>query len=215
MKILVFFLLALQSYADWTNIPSSEFTLMPPPEKGSDAYKQDFLQLKKYQESRSEQDCKLASQQEHPTFSTFFGQTDLLSEQEKKASKDLITKVMKLTERVAGYHKDKFRRPRPYDVDPSIEPCAKKPGGAKSYPSAHAALAAASACVMSDIFEEKNVDITEWGDYLGELRVIAGVHHPSDVVAGRSLGRSICNYLEDLPDFQKEMDFVRKQIANP
>lgn len=215
MKIFILLFLALQSYANWTKTPSAEFSLSPPPEKGSEAYKQDFAQLKKYQESRSEKECNLAAQQEHPTFSAFFGQSILLTEEEKKASKDLVTKVMKLTERVSGYQKDKFRRPRPYDVDLSLVPCAKKPGGSKSYPSSHAASAAAAACVLGSIVEEKKLELAEWGDYLGELRVIVGVHHPSDVNAGRSLGRAVCEYLETLTDFQKELESVKKQIAKP
>ncbi len=215
MKILFLLVVALQSFANWTKTPSSEFSLSPPPEKGSEAYKQDFIQLKKYQDSRGEKECNLAAHQEHPTFSAFFGQTNLLTEDEKKATKDLVTKVMKLTERVSGYQKDKFRRPRPYDVDVSLEPCAKKPGGSKSYPSSHAASAAAAACVLGSIVEEKKPKLAEWGDYLGELRVIVGVHHPSDVNAGRSLGRAVCEYLAGLADFQKELDAVKKQIAKP
>lgn len=215
MKLFIFFILSVSSFANWTKTPSAEFSLPPPPEKGSETYKQDFSQLKKYQESRGEKECNLAAQQEHPTFFAFFGNSELLSDDERKASKDLVTKVMKLTERIAGYHKDKFRRPRPYDVDSSLEPCAKKPGGAKSYPSSHAASAAAAACVLGNILQDRKQELSDWGDYLGELRVIVGVHHPSDVNAGRSLGRAVCDYLENLTEFQKEMEIVKKQIAKP
>jgi acid phosphatase (class A) len=212
---LLFLIFTSVAFANWTKIPSTEFTLPPPPDKGSQTYVQDFVQIKKYQESRSNKECDLAKTQEHPTFAALFGSADLLSEVEQEAAKELVTKVMKFAERVAGYHKDKYKRPRPYDVDSSIEPCAKKPGGAKSYPSSHATSAAAGACVLALAIPSKNEQILEYGDYLGELRVIVGVHHPSDVNAGRSLGRAICDRLENTEDFAKELATLKKQIAKP
>ncbi len=214
MNFLFLFLTTI-SLANWTKIPSDEFSLPPPPEKDSQTYKQDFVQLKKYQDTRSNRECDLAKSQEHPTFAALFAGTEALSEDEKGAAKNLVTKVMKFAERVAGYHKDKFKRPRPYDVDTSIEPCAKKPGGAKSYPSSHATAAAAGACVLALAIPAKSEQIVEYGDFLGELRVIVGVHHPSDVNAGRSLGRAICDRLAKTEDFSQELATLKKQIAKP
>jgi hypothetical protein len=46
-------------------------------------------------------------------------------------------------------------------------------------------------------FSDRKEKLLEYGEYLGELRIISGVHHPSDVNAGRSLGRAICDTLEN------------------
>jgi acid phosphatase (class A) len=203
--LLLGILISQISWANWEKTPSSEFPIPPPPEKDSQAYEQDFKLLKKYQETRSKKDCALAAAQEHPTFEAFFSPFEILTYDEKEKVKPLITKVMKLAERVAGYHKEKYKRPRPYDTDPSLKPCAKKPGGAKSYPSSHASSSSAATCILSLVFTDRKEKILEYGEYLGELRILSGVHHPSDVNAGRSLGKAICDTLETDEQFQIEL----------
>ncbi len=123
------------------------------------------------------------------------------------------------TERVSGYHKDKFARPRPYDTDRRVRPCVEKPRGSKSYPSSHAAVAKAVSCLLAQVFPEKSTDLDTYGEFLGELRVIIGVHHPSDVKAGQMLGSEICARLQSEPDFAEELknfeEFRRPARSKP
>jgi acid phosphatase (class A) len=204
--ILLALLLALPAQADWTNIKSSDFAIPPPPAEGSAAGEKDFEQLRAYQNQNRKTDCEISNRQFEPDFESLFGpDLTLLTAQEKAAAAEVAEKMMKLSERVAGYHKDKFKRPRPYDVDPMLKPCVRKPGGSKAYPSSHAANAAAGACVLALYYPQKARALIAYGDQLGEIRAIVGVHHPSDVVAGRNLGKEICRRAQSHPDFKQEI----------
>ncbi|MGE4132623.1 MAG: phosphatase PAP2 family protein [Bdellovibrionales bacterium] len=189
----------------WTGIPSSQFTLNPPPSAGSKEDKDDLAQVLVYQQTDRREACELGASQEHPSFSTFYGKSDLLTQQEKKTKGPIVEKVMKLAVRVASYHKGKFMRPRPYQRDRRIHPCIEAPTGQRSYPSSHAAAASASACVLSLALPKKADELLNYGGYLGELRVIIGVHHPTDVKAGADLGWAVCEELQQRPDFMAEL----------
>jgi hypothetical protein len=208
MKIYLLLALALPSLAlaDWTKIPSAEFPVDPYPAARSEAYAVDFDTLHRYQTSRSQEECALSRSQLTPSFDAFFGSNwDGLTKQEQKVARPILEKVMKFTDRVTDYHKSKFKRPRPFNTDPRLNPCIDKPTGSKAYPSGHASMAAAGACVLGLIFPDKAEAIATYGDYLGELRAIVGVHHPSDVAAGQQLGRDICERLSQDREFRAEL----------
>lgn len=208
MKIYLLLALVMPSLAlaDWSKIPSGEFPVDPYPTVGSEEYAVDFDTLHRYQSSRNQSECALSRSQEIPSFDSFFGSNwDGLTKQEQQIARPLVEKVMKLTDRVTDFHKGRFKRPRPFNTDPRLKPCIEKPTGAKAYPSGHASKAAAGACVLGLIFPEKAEAIASYGAYLGELRVIVGVHHPSDVAAGQELGRDICQRLNQDPEFRAEL----------
>ena len=199
-------LLPLISFADWTKLPSNEFEMDSPPRKGSAEFKRDYAELHRLQDERADTDCALARKQEFPTFALLFANAESpLTKAEKDKSAELVGRAMKLSERIATYFKNQFERERPYDVDSELKPCAKKPGGAKSYPSSHAAASKTGACVLAKIFPGKRKAILDYGHHLGELRAIVGVHHPSDVEAGQQLGQEVCDRLLKDEEFQEEL----------
>lgn len=201
---------ANQASADWTRIPSAEFELSPPPASGSRAYSRDFELLHEAQRRRTRGDCSVAESQRYPTFDVFFGRdARLLSRVEFNAARPLMTRVFRLTERVSEYFKVRYERPRPFNVDPTILPCAHKPAGARAYPSSHAALGAVGACVLAKLYPERAESMERYGSYIGDLRAISGVHHPSDVAAGRELAQQICRRILDDPGFMREFETAR------
>jgi acid phosphatase (class A) len=196
--------------SDWTKIKSAEFEMDDPPAKDSAAYKRDFRKLHDYNDSRNDEDCRLARTQRFPTFKALFGKSSkLLTDEEIERVEPLLERVFKFSERVADYFKGKFERPRPFTTDPELEPCVTKPEGAKSYPSSHAAVARTGACVLAMIFTDRTTEIMKYGTYLGELRIIVGVHHPSDVAAGQKLGDDICQRLKSEESFMSELETVK------
>ncbi len=200
---------SLSSFAAWTDIDASEFSMKPPPKQGSAAYKKDFDQLLDEQANRSDADCELAQSMETPSFDTFFVQTRLLTASEAKKSRELVTAAMKLTADISGVFKGKYTRVRPYDADQRIKPCAKKPGGQRSYPSSHASMAVAGACVLGMIFPAKAEKLAERAEHFADLRHIVGVHHPSDVEAGKKIGQEVCDRIAEEKDFQEELDEIK------
>lgn len=81
--------------------------------------------------------------------------------------------------------KDRFRRLRPYAIEPRLEPCIGDVKGDRSYPSGHAAFAWAMAGVLSDLVPEKREALAERADEFSRQRMMCGVHFPSDLAAGR------------------------------
>jgi membrane-associated phospholipid phosphatase len=92
---------------------------------------------------------------------------------------------------VATWHaKYQYTRARPSDVDRSIEPVVIVPHS-PSYPSEHAAVAAAAADVLSYLFPKSQAELARRSQEAAQSRIAAGVQYPSDVQAGLALGHEI------------------------
>jgi acid phosphatase (class A) len=210
LVVLAISLTPLSARADWTKVGSQEFSVADYPEEGSPEYKKDFVTLLRYQNERNDKDCRLALGQKYPKFGLLFGATaELFSGQELGAVTPLMNKVTKVADRISEYFKHQYERPRPYNEDKRIKPCADKPTGSLAYPSSHAAIAALDACVLGELFPDRAAKIKAYGRYLGDLRAITGVHHPSDVKAGQELGQDICDYLLEDETFQDDLKAVK------
>ena len=107
--------------------------------------------------------------------------------------------------------KDHFRRRRPPAVDKRLKPLFDV-GNDPSYPSGHATRGMVFALVLADAFPEKREALLTRGLEIGWDRCIAGVHYPSDVVAGRVLGQAVAQALLESPAFKKELDKVKTEI---
>lgn len=193
----------------WEGIPSTDFELKNFPQEGSRAYDKDFETLEAYQQSRTPQQCREGQRMRYPQFSVLF-KSEILNPDEMSLVRPLMDRVGGFTERVADYYKAQFERPRPYDTDRRLHPCVPKPGGAKSYPSSHAAVASAVSCLLIEVFPDKESDLKSYGHEIAELRAVIGVHHPSDVKAGERLGADICERLKSEPDLKEELKDLKK-----
>ena len=81
-----------------------------------------------------------------------------------------------------------FARPRPYAEDPRIKPAVRlEPSFA--YPSGHSAWGVVTAAILAELEPARRDLILARGREVGNDRVLAGVHHPSDVVAGQLMGQ--------------------------
>ncbi len=208
--ILLLSLFPLVSLADWTRISPRGFSLQPPPSIGSREYQRDFEILHEYQRTRSREDCALSLRQEHSTYQAMYASKDSpLSAREADQADHLVSEVMELATRISSYHKSIYLRPRPFNVDRTLEPCAVKPGGSRAYPSSHATAASAGACVLAEIFPYKRQELLAYGKKIGDLRFVVGVHHPSDVEAGQGLAQELCDRLLKDPEFRADLARVK------
>lgn len=78
--------------------------------------------------------------------------------------------------------------PRPSLVDPSIATTVPVPGS-PSYPSDYAAAAGAAAEVLGYLFPDRADLFAAKAEEAMRTRLLAGVEYPSDVAAGRAVGR--------------------------
>jgi membrane-associated phospholipid phosphatase len=107
--------------------------------------------------------------------------------------------------------KDTWKRQRPYVVDPTIQPEVRE--NSLSYPSGHSTRGITYALVLAELFPEKREELVHFGLNVGWHRVLAGVHFPSDIQAGRVLGMAIAARMINSPAFQADLAAVKAELA--
>ncbi|HEX4014189.1 MAG TPA: phosphatase PAP2 family protein [Candidatus Cybelea sp.] len=95
-----------------------------------------------------------------------------------------------------------YGRPRPSGA-------AKKRG---SYPSGHAAFAAAAAVVLSQLVPCKRDEIFKQARAFGENRIILGLHYPSDIVAGWTSGTLAAFAMMESSSFQRDLAAAKTEL---
>lgn len=191
-----------------------EEILGPYPEVGSDLFQQDFEQLLYFQKTRTQEQCDAAALEVDSSMETFFGgaKGPLSKEEVLQVKQNLKWLTIKTGTKIF-YYKYKFARPRPYVSNPEIKPCIELESS-KAYPSGHTTLARVYARVLAVIFPEREAQFLQRADEIALNRIIGGVHHPSDIVAGKKLGDYIADdYLKDT-DFREEMLELKKVVHN-
>jgi membrane-associated phospholipid phosphatase len=83
-----------------------------------------------------------------------------------------------------------YNRARPSERDPRIIPLLPVPAS-PSYPSEHAVAAGAAEAVLSALYPAEATLYHNMAEEAGRSRLYAGVHYPSDVIAGLELGRAV------------------------
>jgi membrane-associated phospholipid phosphatase len=83
-----------------------------------------------------------------------------------------------------------YNRPRPSVADPTLQTVLPTPQS-PSYPSEHAATAAAAAGVLSYFFPNEADYFERLAEGAGRSRLHAGLQYPSDYFAGLDLGRQV------------------------
>lgn len=84
--------------------------------------------------------------------------------------------------------KSTYQRLRPFQIDPSIQRIGKPEPNDASYPSGHTSAAYAAATVLSELWPARAAEFHWWANQVGQSRVAAGMHFPSDVQMGARLG---------------------------
>ncbi len=109
-----------------------------------------------------------------------------------------------------------FNRPRPFVADTRVHPVVREPANA-SYPSGHATFAYTDAIILAYMLPEKAAAIFDRAGIYAHNRVVAGVHYPSDIEAGRISGSVIDNVLLHnaifMADFEKARIEVRRALG--
>jgi acid phosphatase (class A) len=110
--------------------------------------------------------------------------------------------------------KKRFERPRPPYVDARVKPCVEVPSrGSHSYPSGHSTAIHLEAFVLAEVFLEFRDALLAYADRAAWSRTIAGVHFPSDDVAGRHLATALLSELKKNPDFLAALERCRAEGA--
>ncbi|HYL28035.1 MAG TPA: phosphatase PAP2 family protein, partial [Candidatus Nitrosotalea sp.] len=92
-----------------------------------------------------------------------------------------------------------------------------RPNGAQrargSYPSGHAAFAAASAIILSQLIPEKRDAIFTQARTFAENRILLGLHYPSDIASGWTAGTLAAYVMMRDPAFERDFAAAKSELA--
>jgi acid phosphatase (class A) len=94
-------------------------------------------------------------------------------------------------------------RKRPPLLEPAIQPAGTLPTTA-AYPSGHATAGNLMGILLADLLPERSAELHARGVLFGDRRVLAGVHYPSDVEAGKLSAAAIAAVLYRDPQFKTD-----------
>jgi acid phosphatase (class A) len=101
--------------------------------------------------------------------------------------------------------KDQFRRLRPYEIEPRLQPCIDDVRGDLSYPSGHAAFAYSMYMMLAMMVPEREEQLEARAIQFARQRMVCGVHFPSDLAAGDRAARDLLGRMVAVPEFQQEL----------
>ncbi len=107
--------------------------------------------------------------------------------------------------------KDFFKRPRPYNIDPTL--ANGKLEKSYSYPSGHSTESMVLALVLADLLPDKHDVIVAHARTMGWHRVEIARHYPTDIYAGRVLAIAIVKQFKKSDAFQKDFDAAKAELA--
>ena len=113
---------------------------------------------------------------------------------------------------VTNTAKSYWHRPRPWLQDSRIHPAVTKPNN-DSYPSGHAAAGEFYALILAELAPDLKDRLLARGEQIGDDRILAGVHFPSDVRAGRVIAREVVKRLLASPAFQSDLSQARAEFV--
>ena len=110
--------------------------------------------------------------------------------------------------------KNHFERLRPPYVDARVKTCINAPPRfSHSFPSGHSTAIHLEAFVLAEIFPEYRDALLAYADKAAWGRIIAGVHFPSDDVAGRHLAQALLVEMKKNSDFLAALERCRAEVA--
>lgn len=174
--------------------------LPPPPDLGSPQQRADEQALTQAVSARRRADYLIATQASQRTVFFFTPSVGAdFTPQRFPITAAFFARIGSDVERLVDVAKAYWERPRPEGAD-------KRRG---SYPSGHAAFAAAAAIVLSELLPAKRDAIFAQARTFAENRILLGVHYPSDVAAGWTAGTLAVYAMRRDPAFVR--DFHRAQ----
>jgi acid phosphatase (class A) len=108
--------------------------------------------------------------------------------------------------------KEKFRRLRPYEIEPRLEPCIDNVRGDLSYPSGHSSFGYVTAYLLRELVPERADQLVARADDFARQRMVCGVHFRSDIEAGRHGAQWLIFALDASPEYRADADAARAEL---
>lgn len=189
--------------------------LPPAPESESVKGKSELIDIKTLVGRVSNQERELAAKDALTKNVSFFADTITGFDIDKlPETKALFNQVRVTEDYEAKVFKNYFMRKRPYITDQSINTCvaAEQGGDYASYPSGHATMGFSMGIILANLIPEKASAIMSRANLYAENRMVCGVHHRSDIIAGQVLGSLVAMQLLQNSEFQKMMQAAKQEL---
>jgi acid phosphatase (class A) len=187
--------------------------LAPSPSASSELQRQDMGEVLRLQQSRTSTQAERAVADNEQTLGRIANEVfgDKASALRSPKFVAFAERVTQDTRAIFLASKDVWNRPRPYSVSTEVKAIGELPTTG-SYPSGHATRGYLVAILLSNMVPEKSNELFARGREYGENRVLAGVHYPTDVEAGRLSATAIAAALMQSERFMKDFNDAKAEL---
>jgi acid phosphatase (class A) len=223
-SLCLFFLIApsllAESYYLRPGHPDGVALLPPPPVPGSEEEAADLASARAVFKGRTPAEAARAARDYSISIFLFAPAIGPFFQEGKLPKTEALFKRVKndITEPL-DTAKDHFHRRRPYQMDEQLSLGA--PEKSFGYPSGHSTRSTVEALLLAEMFPDNQEAILTIGRNIGWDRVLIGKHFPTDIYAGRVLGRAIVRELlaslafqHDLAEAKSEVEAARRAPAD-
>lgn len=182
-----------------------------PPAVGSAEDKADLAAVLQWQKDRTPEQCAAAQAQADQSFISFFTNVSPFAKPLPAAVGAFFKRVSDDSGNANRYIKKIYQRDRPFLRSSELNPCLGRAQGF-SYPSGHATDSHLFGLILSDLLPRQGAIFMRNADQAALNRVIGGVHHPSDVEAGKRLGGRLYREMLKNPAFVADMQGLKQYL---
>lgn len=188
--------------------------IAPPPAPDSADQQHDLDAVLEAQAARTKNEINRVNETEQLSV---FGFSDVLgesfNEEALPITATLFQQLFDNTLVLLKVAKDRWNRPRPFLASHDVQPYGELPKSG-AYPSGNSWIGHLFSIVLADLIPEKRTMIFTRGKETGDNRVIAGVHYPSDIHAGRQAAAAMAAILYTVPDFLDDLNDARLELRS-
>jgi acid phosphatase (class A) len=180
-------------------------TVAPFPAPSTYEQRADEMNLLTLQQLRTPADCSRAASEVRVSLAAFYGTPNgPLSASDVERLSPFFEQVRNDADHFIQKLKVERGRKRPFLYIHGLNPCVAREV-TPAYPSGHATLARLYALILSDMYPSQTKVLLKRADQIGDDRVVAGMHHRTDIIAGQALGERLYKEFSKSPTFRKEL----------
>ena len=105
-----------------------------------------------------------------------------------------------------------WSRRRPSFLDPRLKPCVEF-ADSPAYPSGHGIQSALWSALLGELMPEHAGGFQQRAAETRRYKLLSGVHYPSDLTAGQTVGEALARAMLRSPKLRAELEAVRVELA--
>lgn len=186
--------------------------ILPPPGNSSERTKMELDLLLSYKKLRTPERMEKIKSEILSETTEFGGRTltDYYDPAQFPLTAPLLKQAVDDIVPVIFILKNKYNRVRPSGLEPDIAPAIDVPGH-PAYPSGHSTIMHLNAYLLAELAPERREEFEARAREIAVDREIAGLHYPSDTLAGSMVARQFSDILLNNPEFRRKVLEARSE----